>query len=150
MLLYSLILIAFVQFISVDQPIEAGGVSGYWTGEITQEESDYRYAAKYQLEMMLIEKNGVVTGKSYVKVDNIFAEMEMSGSFTNDIVLTVKDLGINRSRVETGMEWCLKSYILLLKKEDKEWILEGHWQGSTSFSTCTPGKVKLKKGVHRA
>ena len=139
----SMLLSLFFHSTTPAQPV----VSGYWIGEITQEEGGYR--SNYDLEMHLTEVDGTVKGRSYVKVDDIYAEMQVAGNFANGVVLTIKDTEINENRIKPGMEWCLKSYILLLKKKDNEWILEGHWHGKTTFSTCTPGKVILKRGVYR-
>ncbi len=122
-------------------------ISGYWRGTITQNEGGYR--SEYVLELRITQKGDSITGKSFVFVDNIFAEMDISGNFHSGIYLQLKDDRIVTHEELDGMEWCIKSYQLLLKKKGAEWRLEGHWQGLTSFSNCIPGRVYLKKTIPR-
>ena len=128
--------------------VNATAISGYWVGENTQDGDGY--SSSYEVEMHLVESKGKVSGKTFVKVDDIFAEMKVAGTFENGLMLTLKDVEISDIKIKPGMEWCMKTYVLLLKKQEGEWLLEGHWHGKTSFNTCTPGKVVLRRGVHRA
>jgi len=147
---YSLFLVfAFLSF-PADQPENSDSLlEGYWHGEMSSEADD-GYRPLFTIDFILKEKDGVVTGFSYISVENIYAKMEFQGTLTNDILLNAKDIVILEKEVNAGMEWCLKNYFLILKKEEGIWKLEGHWNGVTSFSTCTPGKVTLHKIIPRA
>lgn len=128
--------------------LEAQDLNGYWKGTITQNEGGYR--SEYVLELWIYQKEDSIIGKSYVFVDNIYAEMEISGSIHSDVYLQIKDDKIISHEELEGMEWCIKSYQLLLKQTGGVMRLEGHWQGITSFSSCIPGKIYLKKSIPRA
>lgn len=123
-------------------------ISGLWQGTITQNKGAYR--TEYALELVIIQKGEAIEGRSYVFVDDIFAEMDIEGDFHSGVYLQMKDTKIISHEELDGMEWCIKSYQLLLKKNNGEWSLEGHWQGDTSFSSCIPGRIKLKRAVPRA
>ena len=123
-------------------------LTGVWKGTITQNEGGYR--PEYVFEIYLNQKGDVVTGRSYVFVDKIYAVMNLSGSVHSDLYLNLKDAKILDHKVDTGMEWCMKKYQLVLKIKGDTLHLEGFWQGDTTFSTCIPGKVKLTKIDPRA
>lgn len=123
-------------------------ISGYWRGTITQNEGGYR--SDYVLELWIEQKGDSIIGKSYVFVDNIYAEMNISGTFNSGVYLDLKDNNIVTSAELQGMEWCIKTYQLLLKRREGIWRFEGKWQGVTSFSSCIPGNITLKKTVPRA
>ena len=92
----------------------------------------------------------MITGRSYVYVDSIYAEMNLIGDVHSGIYLQLEDEKILDHLELHGMEWCIKTYQLLLKQNGDVLRLEGHWQGKTSFSTCVPGRIFLKKTVPRA
>lgn len=123
-------------------------LAGNWTGTITQNEGGYR--SEYSIQLQLQQKGNQIIGRSFVKVDNIHAEMELEGTFTDEKIFSFQELKIVSSKNGEGMEWCLKKGDLKLKNEDGNIILEGVWQGDTSFSHCIPGKIVLKKMVVRA
>ncbi len=108
------------------------------------------YRQSYSLQLIISEKDGVVSGYSYISVDDIYAKTVIKGKLSNNLLFTAKDMSIEEDEVGVGMEWCIKNYVLILKKEDNVWKLEGHWDGKTSFSTCTPGRVFLEKVDERA
>ncbi len=123
-------------------------ISGYWVGTITQEEGGFR--PEYKMELFIEQKGKRVSGRSFVRVDNIYAEMEITGSLHSGIYLRLADNNIISHQELEGMEWCIKDYQLLLKVDDAVWRLEGHWQGKTTFSNCVPGQILLKKSEPRA
>jgi len=124
-------------------------LTGYWEGEITQFEGGYR--SNYAFELLLTQKGDKIEGRSYVYVDNIFSVMKVEGKVLSDgLVLTLEDTEMVDSKVLNGMEWCIKSYYLVFKKDGETWRLDGSWMGKTSFTTCVPGKVFLKKIIPRA
>jgi len=117
--------------------------SGLWTGTITQEEGDQSIPFKF--ELYLKQDGNTVYGRSYVYADDIYAEMEVQGEIHSNFYLHFEELKIVDSEVHEGMEWCIKSGHLVLKKTGEILRLEGAWRGQTSFSACTPGKVRLRK-----
>ncbi len=123
-------------------------LTGLWLGKITQEEGGF--APDYTFEIYITQKGNKIKGRSYVYVDEIYASFDISGEVNNEIYLELKDSEILDNKVNDGMEWCLKKYQLVFKVKKGILSLEGFWQGKTSFSTCIPGKVLLKKQVPRA
>jgi len=151
-MLYSLYFMMYLLCISPvsDAPVtaEESNLSGSWYGELTQNEGSYR--SSYEIYLIISEKDGIVSGYSYVSVDDIYASMSIEGTLSNNILMNAKDISIIETEQNAGMEWCMRNYSLILKKDNNVWKLEGHWNGSTSFSTCTPGKIYLKKAIPRA
>ena len=123
-------------------------LSGLWLGKITQEEGGY--APNYTFELYLKQEGTKITGRSYVFVDEIYATFDVAGDLYSGLYMNLKDVELLENKVNDGMEWCLKKYQLVLKAKGDEYQLEGFWQGKTSFSTCIPGKVFLKKTKPRA
>ena len=123
-------------------------LSGYWKGKITQE--DGGYIPEYSFEIQMLQLEDSITGRSYVFVDSIYAEMNLSGNIHSEIFIELKDEKIIDHEELQGMEWCIKKYQLFLKRNEDTLYLEGHWQGETSFSTCVPGKIFLEKKIPRA
>ena len=125
-----------------------GNLTGLWQGTITQDEGGYR--SEYTFEVFIKQEGKNITGRSYVFVDDIYATMIISGTLHSNIYMMLEDEDIINFKVNDGMEWCLKKYQLVFKEGGGMQRLEGFWQGNTSFSTCIPGKVFLKKIVPRA
>lgn len=139
---------AFLMFISFNFCYAQQGVNGYWKGKITQE--DGGYIPEYAFELYIVQEGDSISGRSYVYVDSIYAEMNLSGKLHSGIYLEMKDERIIDHEELQGMEWCIKRYQLILKQRDSTFHLEGYWQGETSFSNCVPGKIYLQKKVPRA
>ena len=76
--------------------------------------------------------------------------MEVTGEAMTDRLLILEDVKMRRFTTKEGMEWCVKSYQLLKGTDEKGSVLEGTWQGKTSFSSCIPGKLSLRRTVDRA
>ncbi|MFK7808599.1 MAG: hypothetical protein AB8F74_12415 [Saprospiraceae bacterium] len=157
MLFYTLFL-SFLM-LQVDEPVmidEPVDLSGFWSGVTTQDgeinEDGEKEEITYDIQLHLQDKNGKVSGTSIISGHEIHATIEVEGTFEAGMSLLLKDTEIkdNIVKQDVQMEWCLKNYILLLKKENEELILEGHWHGKTSFMDCTPGRVVLKRGEERA
>ncbi len=145
-LLISLLLQASAFF----APAEPLNLTGLWEGTITQDET--YYSRTFDVQLYLEDENGKIGGTSFINGNNIEAQIDLEGTCESGISLLLKDVEIKRNTVIEGadMEWCLKNYILSIKREKGQIIMEGHWNGKTSFDVCTPGKVYLKKGVDRA
>jgi len=141
------LLIIFFLFLGI-QSFGQTDLSGLWLGKITQNEGGY--APDYSFEIYIKQDGKQIEGRSYVFVDDIYASFDIAGDIFSGVYLNLKDSEILENKVDQGMEWCLKKYQLVLKVKNDEIILEGYWQGKTSFSTCIPGKVYLKKTEPRA
>ena len=138
----------FLMIISFEFCFAQQDLNGYWKGKITHENGGY--IPEYSFELFIIQKGDSITGRSYVYVDNIYAEMNIKGDVHNGIYLELIDEKILNHEELSEMEWCIKRYQLKLIQRDSNVHLEGHWQGKTSFSTCVPGRVYLQKKVPRA
>lgn len=134
--------------VALTLPLQGQDISGHWKGRITQNEGGYR--SEYILEMWFVQKGDSIAGKSFVFVDDIYAEMNISGSLQGGIYLRLHDDQIVSHEVLAGMEWCIKNYELLVRRNGDAVSIEGDWQGKTSFSSCIPGKIFLRKIVPRA
>ena len=121
---------------------------GNWVGVITQDEGGYR--SEYGFELFLKKENKLVTGRSYVYVDDIYAEMALSGFSTPDKVFHFTESQVVHSRKLPQLEWCLKGADLKLIRTSQGWELRGRWQGTTPGGNCIPGEIILKKVVPRA
>lgn len=120
---------------------------GQWTGIITQDDGGYR--SEYGFELYLKKKGNLITGRSYVYVDNIYAEMALSGFFVGEEMFHFTESRVVESRDLPTLEWCLKGAELKLKRVGKGWELSGRWQGTTVGGNCIPGEIILKKVVPR-
>ena len=74
MKILAILLICVFPFISFSQD----ELSGYWKGKITQE--DGGYIPEYSFEIQMLQLEDSITGRSYVFVDSIYAEMNLSGN----------------------------------------------------------------------
>lgn len=123
-------------------------LSGTWKGIITQDEGGYR--STYDFELIIKQDGNKITGRSFVKIDDIYASMELEGEFSGGVIFRFQETAIVDSKKFDGLEWCVKRGQLLFKQDKEGWKLEGFWQGVTEFSTCIPGKIFLKKANPRA
>lgn len=123
-------------------------ITGLWRGYNTQEAAD-TYSSKYEFEMYLKQDGNRIWGRSYAYIDKIYAEMEIVGTWDGEKFI-FREIKIVHSKADAGMEWCIKKGELMLFKNGEAYRLEGDWWGNTTFSSCTPGKVFLKKIKPRA
>ena len=137
-----------LMMISVNLCFAQQDLNGYWKGIITHE--DGGYTPEYSFELFIIQKGDSITGRSYVYVDSIYAQMNIKGDVHDGIYLELEDEEILNHEELSKMEWCIKKYQLKLEQKDNVLHLEGSWQGKTSFSTCVPGRIYLQKKIPRA
>lgn len=133
----------FTPLLCLAQP----NISGSWKGSITQNEGGYR--SDYSFEMYFQQKGKKLTGRSYVYVDNIYAEMELTGEWIDNNHIVFKETKVTRARKTDNLDWCIKNGTLKLVKTDNKWRLEGGWAGTSSFGICIPGKIFLHKVIPR-
>lgn len=120
---------------------------GNWKGVITQDDGGYR--SEYSFELYLKKENKLITGRSYVYVDDIYAEMALSGFTLSDKIFHFTESKVVRSRKLPQLEWCLKGAALELKRTGEGWELRGRWQGTSAGGNCIPGEIILKKIIPR-
>jgi hypothetical protein len=135
--------------ISHAQTPEADSLAGSWRGVITQNEGGY--ASEYQFELFLIKEGNKITGRSYVKLEEIYATMELKGELIGPTTLSFQEVKIVDETSREGMEWCFKQGFLIFKNENGLYKLEGPWSGKTKQeSPCIPGDIVLERVSPRA
>jgi hypothetical protein len=120
---------------------------GNWEGIITMEREG-KVVASFKFILNLIQDSTHVEGRSCVWNENAKAIFSVSGTIKNN-QLIINDLKTIEADPIPAGEWCLKAMQLQLIPHRKHDKLEGAWQGKTSFSQCTPGKVALKRITSR-
>lgn len=124
-------------------------LNGRWEGIITQNEGGY--SPEYPFELYLTVREGKVTGRSYVFIDDIFVIMEFSGKVLSNKMLILEESRIVDHRKTKGLEWCMKKMQLILKEEEPgQLILEGFWSGDSVNGPCIPGKIIVRQQIDRA
>lgn len=142
----SWVLLLLIQIFSA--PPITKGLEGKWTGTITQNKGGFK--AEYHIDLFLVQKGSTITGKSYVKSDDIYAYFEIIGSINKENIITFKDVKILKEKHYDNMEWCFKSAQLKYINQKGVQRLEGDWSGKTSTSDCIPGKIYLQRARERA
>lgn len=115
--------------------------TGLWKGTITS--NDGQKIDTYYFEMYLYQVGEKVVGRTLVKADSLYAEIEVEGSIYNKTYLRFQDKKIVTSTKLEGMEWCLKKGHLVVRQVDGHREISGIWEGHTSFSVCRPGRIEL-------
>lgn len=122
--------------------------TGCWGGKVVQLENGVE--ASYPYEICLNQHEKAIKGVSYIRVGEVYAEMELTGTIINGNYLRFKEVNIIESENYPGSEWCLKSAHLLHKTKKNKQTLEGVWQAKVSFGDCTPGTMRLERKVPQA
>ena len=123
-------------------------LTGKWEGVFTQDRNGQR--VDFKAVIYFEQKGSKVTGKSFVFDGDIHAEMLLEGTLRANKLLQYTETKIDKQELRPQMEWCVKKCDLSLKYTGTEWVLEGIWEGATTFGGCTPGRVFLKKPAPRA
>lgn len=123
-------------------------LTGSWTGNLTQGPGGY--TEDYEFELQLVQRGDQISGRSFVKYEDIYAIMLLEGTLDEDNVLRIKETQMLKNRKHENMMWCYKTATLYFIKNGSEWKLEGDWAGKTDQGDCVPGKIYLKKAVNRA
>lgn len=123
--------------------------NGNWEGEITMER-DGKTTQSFKIVIQLTQDSSGIKGKSWIWNENFKANFEIQGEIKENQMI-LKDVKLIEGDILPSGEWCEKIIVLLIDTNDlKKDKLEGSWQGKTTFSRCTPGKVFLKKDKDRA
>ena len=121
---------------------------GRWEGKLTQNEGGYRQEYSFMLQ---IESHGSsLQGTSFVRVDEIFAEMDWVGFLADGNVLHIKEERLRRANKPRELEWCYKSSQLKLIRRSDALYLEGPWQGTSETGVCIPGWIVIRKQIPKA
>ena len=121
---------------------------GKWKGVITQNDGGYR--SLYDFEMYFRQVGRNLEGRSYVKVDEIYAEMELTAFVMDDKTIQFTEVKIVDSKKVDNLEWCFKSGKLTLVKELGQLKLVDPWEGFSAYGPCIPGRIILVKEIPRA
>lgn len=121
--------------------------TGNWKGILTQNDGGFR--SKYEFELYLKQDGLKITGRSYVYIDDIFAEMDLEGILLDDDTIWFQETKIGHNKILPGMQWCIKNGKLSLKKSGNSRKLEGTWEGNTPYNSCVPGKIFLQRIIPR-
>lgn len=122
--------------------------TGQWTGKLTQNAGGYRTDYYFELNLQLNGRE--VSGRSFVSVDGIYAEMELIGFIAEGDVLHFEEQRLIRAKKPKELEWCYKSGQLKLVRRSDAIYLEGPWQGVAANGPCVPGWIVLKKQLPKA
>ena len=131
----------------------AGGIDddieGNWEGTITREENGK--TTEFKIKIVLEQKKGKkITGYSTVYYDKFHAKMSLKGEVIKGDIVKYDEIALVDKDDINDAEWCIKQVALHIHKEKGQLIMDGLWQGKTSFSTCVPGRIMLKKVAPRA
>ena len=123
-------------------------LQGTWKGVLIQDSNGS--ASETSIELKLQSKGNKILGYSKTSIGDLYQIRRVEGTCHSDLLLLLTDFEILEDETNIGMEWCKGTYQLVVKRLKTSIVLEGEWQGTTSFNNCAPGKLKLEKIVPRA
>jgi len=118
-------------------------ISGTWVGELYQDAGGI--ADKFELSMEIRQIGLSIKGTSYVKLGDIWAEMEFSGYEQANGSWKLSEFKVVRAEKPEALSWCMKRYNLTLEFTASGKILNGPWWGNSEFGPCVPGSVRLRR-----
>lgn len=118
-------------------------ITGTWVGELYQDAGGI--ADKFELSMEIRQIGLSVKGTTYVRLDNIWAEMEFSGYEQANGSWKLSEFKVVRAEKPEALSWCMKRYNLTLEFTPSGKILTGPWWGNSEFGPCVPGSVRLRR-----
>ncbi len=121
---------------------------GNWEGTITVER-DGEVLSSFKMLLTISSDSLEVQGQSWVWYNEKKAVFSFRGRMEKE-VLKIKDIALLEYDKLPSGEWCYKVMELRLSQSRKHAILEGLWTGNTTFSSCQPGRIMLKKIMKRA
>lgn len=120
-------------------------LNGLWTGELLQNAGGI--AERFEFSMQLIHNGIFLKGTAFVKHENIWAEMEVSGFQLPNGSWKLTDVKVLRAQKPKELSWCEKSYELRVSYTPEGLVLHGPWWGDSEFGACIPGSVRLKRKI---
>jgi hypothetical protein len=118
-------------------------LSGVWTGELYQNAGGI--AEKFELSMVLRQTDIFMRGTAYVRLDDIWAEMQLSGNQLPNGSWRLTETKILRSQKPDYLSWCMKQYEIRVSYTPEGLLLSGPWWGNSELGPCIPGSIKLRK-----
>lgn len=118
-------------------------ISGTWVGELYQDAGGI--AEKFEFSMQIRQIGPAVKGTTYVKLGEIWAEMEFSGFEQTNGSWKFTEFKVVRAEKPEALSWCMKRFNLTVDFTVEGLILSGPWWGNSEFGPCIPGSVKLRK-----
>ncbi|MTB49856.1 hypothetical protein [Lewinella sp. W8] len=118
-------------------------ISGVWTGELYQNAGGI--AERFELSMSLRQTDIFMRGTAYVRLDDIWAEMQLSGNQLPNGSWRLTETKILRSQKPDYLSWCMKHYELRVSFTGEGLLLSGPWWGNSELGPCVPGSIKLRK-----
>lgn len=118
-------------------------IRGTWVGELYQDAGGI--ADKFELSMEIRQIGLSVKGTSYVKLNDIWAEMEFSGYEQANGTWKLSEFKVVRAEKPEALSWCMKRYNLTLEYTASGKVLSGPWWGNSEFGPCVPGSVRLRR-----
>ncbi len=117
-------------------------LSGLWVGELLQNEGGI--AERFEFSMQLRQNGIFMNGTAFVRLGEIWAEMQLSGFQLANGSWKLTETEILRYQKPDELSWCMKLYELRVEYTPGGLSLHGPWWGSSDFGPCVPGSVRLK------
>ncbi|MEM6770529.1 MAG: hypothetical protein AAF597_08110 [Bacteroidota bacterium] len=118
-------------------------ISGTWVGELYQDAGGI--ADKFEFSMQIQQIGRGIKGTTYVKLGEIWAEMDFSGYLLPNGSWKILERGVVRSQKPVQLSWCMKRFILTLDYTATGLALNGPWYGDSEFGPCIPGSIRLRR-----
>jgi len=122
-------------------------ISGTWTGELFQNEGGI--ADRFDFSMEIRQVDRAIKGTTYVRLGDIWAEMDFAGFLQPNGSWKILERGVVRSQKPIELSWCMKRFELMLDYTAQGLILAGPWWGNSDFGPCIPGSVRLRRKIKR-
>lgn len=116
---------------------------GNWEGEITTEKNGQTINS-FEINLQINQEGDSVKVRSWIMYQELKAVFWSEG-YIKKKTLYLNDLRLIEADALPLGEWCHKRILLKYSNQRDFELIEGTWQGNTSFSTCSPGKIKLRK-----
>jgi len=123
-------------------------LNGLWTGVLLQNAGGI--AERFDLSMQLIQNGVFLKGTAFVKYEEIWAEMAVSGFQLPNGSWKLTDVKVLRAQKPEELSWCEKSYELRASLTPEGVVLHGPWWGNSEYGPCIPGSIRLKRKVKAA
>ena len=123
-------------------------ISGTWVGELLQNEGGI--ADRFEFSMEITQVGLAIKGTTYVRLEEIYAEMDFSGYVLPNGSWKILERGVVRSQKPLELSWCMKRFLLTMTYTREGMMLTGPWWGDSAFGPCIPGSVRLRKRIKRA
>ena len=117
-------------------------VQGQWIGTLTQDQGGYRSDYTFEIYFQTAE-DGQLAGKTYVYAPNVVGVFSFNGTKRGQVYYLIEQ-ELRYSRKPEDLSWCFKAMQLRLVQKEKQWFLEGPWQGSSEYGVCIPGWISVR------